>query len=90
METLLVGLLMVLLVMNTLVTRSVLGAEFLEQQQKLRQVAIVWLIPIFGAIVIFVFLRANRERAEPESKHIRNEDDHSGTFMQSPHGPSDP
>lgn len=60
------------LIINLLVSILVVRSPFYSLGQKLTQCAIVWLIPLFGAIGIWAFLRAQYDwkkydtRAYPE------------------------
>ncbi|MBT9523119.1 MAG: hypothetical protein IV101_19760 [Dechloromonas sp.] len=66
---LLFALLVMHLALNVHVTRLVLASGFYEPNQKRVQLAIVWLLPIVGLILVWVFLRFERPRAHVEYDH---------------------
>lgn len=64
--------LLALTLINAAVTVAVARSGYYERRQLLAQAAIVWLIPVIGALIVGVFLRTQREssvfdtRAYPE------------------------
>ena len=85
-----IGTLLALAVINVAVTAFVIRAASLLRTQKFAQCLLIWLLPIFGAIVVAIFLYSNREMRHLETRHIRNEEDYPGVNLYPPHGPSDP
>jgi len=63
-----------LVALNSAVTVFLARADFLLPNQKLAQGLLVWLVPVLGAIGIGVFLISNRERPQPRSHHIPQEE----------------
>lgn len=85
-----VGTVLALTVINIAVTAYVVRSAFLLRKQKLAQCLLVWLVPVFGALIVAIFLYSNREAPRMETRHTRNEEDYPGVNLHSPHGPSDP
>lgn len=77
--------LIALAVLNVAVSVPLFGSPFYSAQQKAVQLAVVWLLPIVGAVLILSFLRAQfkwkrhdtRTYPEPSEKMVLNELDHS-------------
>lgn len=61
------------LVLNTYVTYRVIRSESFENKQKFFQSMIIWLLPIFGLILIWIFID-NDESPKPP----RNPNDGQG------------
>jgi hypothetical protein len=78
-----------LAVLNVAVTAFLVRAESSLRKQKFAQCLLVWLVPIFGAMVVAVVLYSNRETPHAKTRHIRNEEDYPGVNLYPPHGPSD-
>lgn len=51
----------VLLVVNGFATREVLRDRFAERQQRVFQLLALWLVPVFGAILVFALHRKPEE-----------------------------
>jgi lipid-A-disaccharide synthase-like uncharacterized protein len=62
MELLLVGLLLGLIILNAFATRRAVSSLEYERNQKIAQVFLVWLLPLFGALLVIYFSR----RREPQ------------------------
>lgn len=75
---------------NLVVTACVIRAASLLPRQKLAQCLLIWLVPVFGAIVVSIFLYSTRDKRDMETRHIRNDEDYPGVNLYPPHGPSDP
>ena len=58
--------LVVLLIANGFATRVVLRDRFAERHQRIFQLLAVWLVPVFGAILIFAL---HRKPEEPSRKY---------------------
>lgn len=56
----------VLLVANAFATRAVLRDKFAERHQRAFQLLAVWLVPVFGAILVFAL---HRKPEEPSRKY---------------------
>ncbi len=56
-EVLIVAVLLILLVLNGLATRAVLRDDFSEAVQKRLQLAVVWLLPLLGALLVLAVHR---------------------------------
>ena len=65
---LVLGLLVIHLALNVHVTRLVLASGFYEPTQKRVQLGIVWLPPIVGLILVWVFLRPERPTSHAEQE----------------------
>lgn len=52
---------------NVVATWLLLRAEELETSQKLAQLALVWLVPIIGAVVVIAVRRESMRAYKPES-----------------------
>lgn len=46
----------ILLIINFIVTYKLLKDEYYEKRQKTIQLFIIWLLPIIGAVIIYLFL----------------------------------
>ena len=51
----------VLLIVNGFATREVLRDPFAERQQRMFQLLALWLVPVFGAILVFALHRKPEE-----------------------------
>jgi len=60
-----------LVVGNGIATRTVLRDELSEKSQRIAQIAVVWLVPVFGALFIFAL---HRRPEEPSRKYRENLD----------------
>ena len=54
-------------------------------KQKVTQSALVWLVPVGGAILMSIFMSANREQPHTTSQHVRDENDEAFRIGQSSH-----
>ena len=59
----------ILLGANAVCTYAVCRSEFYESRQKIFQVALVWLVPIFGLLLVGVVLWSNYARPRTTSDH---------------------
>jgi hypothetical protein len=84
-----IGTVLAVAVINVAVTACVIRAISLSPKQKLAQCLLVWLVPMFGALVVAIFLYSNRETPNLETRHIRNDEDSPGVNLYPPNGPSD-
>ncbi|WP_072679419.1 hypothetical protein [Arcobacter sp. LA11] len=55
----------IFLIINFIVTYKLLKDEYYEKRQKTIQLFIIWLLPILGAILVYLFL--NREKDKKNS-----------------------
>ena len=51
----------ILLIINLIVTYKLLKDEYYEKKQKIIQLFIIWLLPILGAILVYLFLNKEKE-----------------------------
>jgi len=56
----------VLLIVNGFATREVLRDRFAERHQRMFQLLALWLVPVFGAILVFAM---HRKPEEPPRKY---------------------
>jgi hypothetical protein len=89
MQALVIAAVVALFTFNLIVTVQVFRADFLAGKQKIAQGLVIWLVPIFGAIAISMFLKSNREAAPADSRHVPDKNDYPAANLP-PHGPSDP
>lgn len=61
------------LAVNVIATRRLLASAFYEPFQKRIQLALIWFLPLFGVILVWLFL--NHERPAMDGKAQENEDD---------------
>jgi ABC-type nickel/cobalt efflux system permease component RcnA len=54
-----------LIVINIVVTVSIAFSRVYDTQQKLLQIALIWIIPVIGAIVCWNILREERRSEHP-------------------------
>lgn len=47
----------IIIVLNVLASVSLLRSSFYDRPQKLIQCTIIWLLPVIGAVAIWIFLR---------------------------------
>ena len=66
-------LLLVLIACNALVTRGVHADDYLDPFQKRAQTAIVWLLPLMGALLVWIPLRHSARRKRTDG--LEDEDD---------------
>ena len=59
MSKILLGLIAVLLVINVFISTFIAKRDDLEKSQKIAQIIMLWLIPYFGAIGLYVFHKSN-------------------------------
>jgi NADH:ubiquinone oxidoreductase subunit 6 (subunit J) len=89
MQSVFIAAVVVLFAFNLTVTVQVFRADFLAAKQKIAQGLVIWLVPIFGAIAISMFLKSNRETAPADSRHAPDKNDYPAANLP-PYGPSDP
>jgi cytochrome bd-type quinol oxidase subunit 2 len=85
MNAAVIGTAIALVVANVVVTTWVVLTAHLKPKQKLAQSILIWLLPVFGALVVASILFANRERKESSSPHIPAESDYPGVNMGPAH-----
>lgn len=54
------------IVLNIHVGRRVMASSFYEAHQKKIQIAFLWLLPLFGIILVWIFLCPERPKREAE------------------------
>ena len=67
-----VTILLVLVTLDLLATRAVLRDEFSEPRQKVLQLCIIWILPLFGALLV---LAVHRQPEKPSGKYRESQDD---------------
>lgn len=78
METKLVVILLLFVVLNFIVTFKVVIRTDLERVQKIGQIILVWLLPVFGAVGIWLFYRSvDKSIIKPQSFAKRSEGSNS-------------
>ncbi len=60
-ETVILIALLALMAVNTAVSAAVVRSGYYERRQVMAQTAIIWLVPVMGALIVGVFLRAQRD-----------------------------
>ena len=61
----------ILLIINFVVTYKLLKDEYYDKRQKTIQIFIIWLIPLVGALIVFLFLnREEKGKDNPSSGGI--------------------
>ncbi len=78
MTALIIGVSLIFVAINLIVTVWVTQITFLTPKQKLAQVLLIWLVPILGAIVIMSFLLSNREHIKSQLPLIPLDSDYPG------------
>ena len=73
------------IVFCTLVTRRLLASDFYEPVQKRIQIAIAWLIPVLGVVLVWLFLCHERPR-QPVKEEAEDDDVQESIFAD--HGAS--
>lgn len=79
----------IVLALNVAVTVLLLRSSVPTPKQRLVHLGIVWLVPVFGAILIALFYRSIESKDAPHATSTRNEQDYPGVNLYPPHGPSD-
>lgn len=89
MDVILLSAGIVLLAINVALTLLLLRMPLLSRGRQLAQIGIVWLVPIFGALVIGLFVYSIRRADTPRQNSIKDEQEYPGVNLYPPHGPSD-
>jgi hypothetical protein len=76
------SVLAVLVVANGLATRVVLRDPYTERHQKLFQLLAVWILPVFGAILVFAL---HRKPERPTGQYRESNDPPLSDFTTSRH-----
>jgi hypothetical protein len=76
-------MLIALALLNTWTTRAVLHDDLSSRGQRAAQIAIVWLVPLLGALLT---LYLKREKIEPSTGRYREEPDPGDDFAFSAQG----
>lgn len=71
---LLTALIAAICLANLFVSLAVLRSEVLEPEQKIAQLALVWLLPVVGAILAWLVLRDDRQPRRGENPHADRHD----------------
>ena len=80
METLpVIAALSIPLALNLWATRIILADDLSSESQKYGQLALVWLLPLLGAVVVLAVHR----KAEPPSRRYRTQPDPGDDFTMS-------
>ncbi len=86
------ALAVVLACANTFVSFAIAKADLFERRQVLWQIALVWVLPVIGFVLVGLFLRnETRHTARPNASDDINTDE-IGTLLDSPltgHQPHD-
>lgn len=75
---------LILIIANVAVTMSIARTDVYTPNQKLAQLAIVWLLPILGAALIYAVLRSSREHSNSRSQHV-SETNTEGEYVGQSH-----
>jgi ABC-type Na+ efflux pump permease subunit len=77
------------LVINVAATVAVFRSTMASRQQRLAQLANIWLVPIFGAVLIGCFHYSVSRKETPRATMLRVEQDYPAVNLYPPHGPGD-
>ena len=88
-DLLVIALAVSVLAGNFAVSVQVIRSSLHSRKQRIVQLAIVWLMPVLGAIVIGLFYRSVGRSASSSVAHTRDEQEYPGVNLYPPHGPSD-
>jgi hypothetical protein len=69
------------------VTRLVLASDFYDSRQKTLQIALVWLLPVAGVLLVWMLLRPERPKGKAETE-VEDEDIPESLFSEK-HAPQD-
>jgi len=69
----------ILLAMNIYVTYLLAKSEFFEPVQKYSQYAVIWLLPVIGAVVCYLFVQPTL--GPPSGQYLNRDDAPEGEFM---------
>jgi NADH:ubiquinone oxidoreductase subunit 6 (subunit J) len=89
MEVLVIALALFVLVINIAATVAVFRSPVPSSKQQLAQLAIVWLVPIFGAVLIGFFHYSIDSKETPQTSTLRDDNDYPAVNLSGRHGPSD-
>jgi NADH:ubiquinone oxidoreductase subunit 6 (subunit J) len=89
MEVWVIALALFVLVINVAATVAVFRSPMASRQQRLAQLAIIWLVPIFGAVLIGCFHYSISRKETPRAATLRDEQDYPAVNLYPPHGPGD-
>lgn len=64
------------MIINLIVTAVLIRNTSFTNNQKLLQAVFIWLLPIFGALLIYTFAREDKRKVRP--KKINNKDSQTG------------
>ena len=78
----------VVLAGNIAATLALSRSSGASRKQQWAQLGIIWLAPVFGAVLIGLFYSIGRRQAPPKPS-MRNEQEYPGVNLYPPHGPSD-
>ncbi|MES2036850.1 MAG: hypothetical protein V4495_03350 [Pseudomonadota bacterium] len=74
-----IAIAVVLLAMNVYVTYLLVKSEFFEPAQKYAQYALIWLLPVIGAILCYLFVQPSL--GSPSGQYVNRENDPESDFM---------
>lgn len=89
MEIWVIALALFVLVINVAASVAVFRSPMASRPQRLAQLAIVWLVPIFGAVLIGCFHYSIRRKETPKATTLRDEQDYPAVNLYPPQGPGD-
>ncbi|MBC3920433.1 hypothetical protein H8L32_23420 [Undibacterium sp. CY18W] len=69
----------ILLAMNIYVTYLLAKSEFFEPVQKYSQYALIWLFPVIGVVVCYLFVQPDLE--PPSGRYLNRDEAPEGEFM---------
>jgi hypothetical protein len=79
-----------LLAINVAITVVLFRSPTIPRRQRLAQLGIIWIVPIFGAGLIALFLFSiTRADARKTVSGRNGQDEYPGVNLYPPHGPSD-
>jgi hypothetical protein len=89
MEIWVIALTVFVLAINVAATVALFRSSVTSRKQQWAHLAIIWLVPVFGAVLIGVFYHSISTKEAPEPSTLRNEQDDPAVNLYPPHGPGD-
>lgn len=89
MDVLIISFSAFVLAINVAATVMLLRSSVTSRKQRMAQLAIVWLVPVFGAVLIGFFYHSIGRKEASHRTSTRNEQEYPGVNLYPPHGPSD-
>ena len=78
-----------LAILNVAVILAIVRTDVYSRNQKVVQSLVVWLLPVFGAVVVYAVYRSSREPSARKSHHV-SETNTEGEYAQSHNAVHDP